>query len=334
MSMISSGKYFSLESFLKGIAGVCVIYLLLAGYVVLRTGHTLRTLGSKLSFEVVSLASPDGAREELLPEAPPKVMENGLTLAPIEGLYERSEKTGGMLPKISPRGLTPFHGYKKPFEPNGKPVLALAVRGFGLSASLSEKLLEQMPEDVTFILSPYAADVQEWQQKARNAGHETWMNVPAETKEATTSDPGSQALLSHSNIQYNKDRMNWALSLTTGYAGIAMDMDNTFLEVMPMLSSLMEETLQRGLGYFEMNTKGPDVIETISVNADAPYLKNNILVKNNIFSSLESAARSRGALTAVIDLDTLKEDDFMAWVSSLEKKGFQLAPLSALALGR
>lgn len=329
--MAQSGlqQHFSFQSFLRGMIVVTALYALLAGYVFFKAEHTMRELSSQLSFDAVPLkkSEPVLVNEEQKSE----VNKNGLMMAPIEGLYEKSEKTGGLLPKISPRGLTPFHGYKKPFTKGTKPVIALAISNFGLSQQDSDKMLETMPQGVTFILTPYASDIQSWQQKARDAGHETWLFVPAENARATIADPGSQALLSHSNIQYNQDRLDWALSLTTGYAGIAMDMDNTFLEVRPMLGALMDQIFKRGLGYYEMNTRGPDAIEASAIENNSPYLKNSVAGYEKLFDNLEIAAQGRGSVSAVIRLDQLNQEDFIKWVASLEGKGFDLAPLSALA---
>lgn len=330
MSLAKLERYFSLQAFIKGMGAVFLIYALLGGYIAFKSDSTMRELSSKLAFEAAPLAEP---KLEVVTEEN-KVMKNGLMLAPIEGLYEASTKTGGMLPKISPRGLTPFHGYKKPFKPSGKPIIALAISNFGLSQNDSQKLLEKMPENVTFILTPYASDVQAWQQKAREGGHETWLYIPAENETATIADPGSQALLSHSNIQYNKDRLDWALSLTTGYAGIAMDMDNTFLEVKPMLTTLMEDNFKRGLGYFEMNAKGPTLIETLAIESKMPYIRSAATLTGNSFDNLEIAAQGRGAVGAVIRPDQIDQEKFIQWVASLESKGFELAPLSALAQGQ
>ena len=254
--------------------------------------------------------------------------------APLDGLSEPAHDGHGVFPKTNSRGLTPFHGYKRPFNKTDKPVIALAVRNFGISRMQSIKLLRSLPRDVSFVVSPYATHINKWTKDARAAGHETWLYIPTQNSDYPARDPGPLALLKGSGLKESIAAMDHSLSQFVGYTGIAMDMDRTFLSSQTVLKSVLANTLQRGLGYFEMNSDAPPFFQSIVKANNAPYVQNDAGGWENLFTNIEARAKTKGHSVAVISLDDINIEDFIAWVNGLKDKGFALAPISAVADGR
>jgi len=245
----------------------------------------------------------------------------------------------GPLPKRSPSGLTPFSAYKKSYSDPGKPVIAIAVLDYGLSENNSREALKKLPAEISFILSPYSQTPDVWKGLAGAEGHEFWVNVPLENQiYPAREDPGPQALLVHSDFKYNQEKFLWALSRTSGYAGIASYSDAAFLNAQSALKTLWDEGYTRGLGYFEINPAGLEGIEMNAVERTAPYVRNHAIFDEASQSTeqwlktLELEASNTGYAIGVIRTPYLQILDAVAgWALTLDTRGFALAPVSALA---
>ncbi len=262
-----------------------------------------------------------------------------LAPAPLPGLFEPAK--GGFLPKVSPQGLTPFKAYKKPAPGLSKPFIALAVRDYGLSGQDATLALKTLPAEVSLILSPYSSEAEKWKKQARQNGHELWIEVPFENSGFPGSDYGPQTLLSRQSLQYNQKRLEWALTRTTGYAGVAGYMDDIFTGARPLLQSLLQLNFGKGLGYLELNPKGPDFIETFAATNSSPYIRtSHIFADTNAeklqayFSSLEQRAKSGGGIAVgVLPAYPRAVEDAATWLNTLKAKGISIAPVSAVMAG-
>lgn len=335
-------QYFHLKSFLIGLGVVALIYVLLFVYIGINSSKTVHNLEQKLVSQSLVITRPDSAPEEFRParenehiddvaalaSAAP-IDENALPPSPISGLYEDSEM--GKLPKISDDGLTPFNAYKKPFTLPGKPLIAIAVLDYGVSSTNSAELLKDLPEEVSLILSPYTSTPDEWQKRARKFGHELWLQAPASNENFPYADPGSQALLSDAGPKYNLDRLEWILSRTTGYAGIALGTDSVFAENPPVLKSALANINKRGIGFFETNPDAPALVRRFAENEGMPYLKNTIFIRDTSLKALEKIARQDGFVVALVDPYPSSIKGLKIWANTLTAKGFALAPLSAIS---
>ncbi len=259
-----------------------------------------------------------------------------LAPAPLSGLYE--ETAEGVLPIVNARSKnTPFAAYKKPFLLNrNKPFLVVAVLDFGLSDEVSQSALSFLPSEVSMVISPYASAPDQWQKSARDDGHEIWLHMLAQTEDFPQGDPGPNAFLTNVSFSYNRDRLHWLLSRTSGYAGLAGFTDQTLGQGGDMFKNLVNEVFDRGLGYFELNIGDGVFVKDIAMDRGHPYIANGFVVKDLSAESaalkeIEAAiAREGGAVVSV--KPTLKNlEDLKNWIRRLEGRGIQIAPLSALA---
>lgn len=244
------------------------------------------------------------------------------------------------LPKHPAPGQTLFEAHKKPYSPDGTPVIAIAVMNYGLSANDSRDALKKLPSEVSLILNPYAQTPDVWKSLAGAEGHEFWIFIPVENQlYPVTQDPGPQALLIHSDFKYNQEKFLWALTRTSGYAGIAAYTDAAFLNAQSALKTLWNEGYDRGLGSLEINPAGLEGLELNALEKNRPYIRNHSLYKENSaqtpeqwLKALEIEADNNGYAVGIISTPSPKVVDAISvWAGELKERGLSLAPVSAFA---
>ncbi len=291
-----------------------------------------------------SATEPSTPAEDLKPAQPVKPLletkkDGPLSSAPDPNIIEKT--AAGSLPIVSGTGQSPFLTYKKPFYDDiQKPVIALAVVDFGLSEKVSSDMLRAFPSEISFILNPYIQDADTWQKKAREHGHEVWLQLPIQNSKFPLHDYGPNTLLSQASLSYNQDLLLKTLATTTGYAGVAAETDNVFLESKPMFQALLRSIFDRGLGYYELNTDGPLYVETFALNNNTPYMRNQITVdgtKEQVaeqLKKLEGRAKGQGFSLGHIVAKPSAVPIINAWAASLKKNDFVLAPLSYISVAQ
>ncbi len=344
--------YFYPKAFLAGLGAVIIIYVLLFGYVLLRSSNTVEKLESQMVSQA-SIIERTGVLEPKYPirhpsqdiAAPvhndaghaenmdsdggqPERNPNALYDAPIDGLFISTPL--GPMPKIADNGTTPFKAYKRPFSLPGKPLIAIAVVDYGLSAEGSDVITKALPPEVSFIVSPYGKDLPQWQKKARADGHELWVHAPTNSADFPMVDPGPRALLSHAGIKHNVDSLKWILTRFSGYAGVAMSSDAGFVRNRSMFESTLNDVHKKGLGFLELNPSAPSAGQNFAMGEGMPYIKNNAQLKGMSLKSLESKARARGYVVALVEPHPGSIKNLSIWINTLQSKGFALAPLSAV----
>jgi uncharacterized protein len=105
----------------------------------------------------------------------------------------------GPIPKIAANGMRPAEAYAQPVKHvPGKPDaprVALIVGGLGVSSSVSNDAISQLPGAVTLAFMPYSYDVDHLAGRARRAGHEILLQAPMEPFNYPDNDSGPQTLL-------------------------------------------------------------------------------------------------------------------------------------------
>ncbi|MDP1340887.1 divergent polysaccharide deacetylase family protein, partial [Klebsiella variicola] len=72
--------------------------------------------------------------------------------------------------------------------------------------------IETLPPEVTLSFAPYGPRLQEWIDKAREAGHEVLLELPMEPFGYPQNDPGPHTLLTGGNTAENISRLEWLMS--------------------------------------------------------------------------------------------------------------------------
>lgn len=331
-----------LKSLREGMIAGAVVLLLMAGWMVLRWQDTARNLQEDIPAKTapISEAPPVNTGTKELDEA----LQSGrqitpLPPAPIEGLSEETPD-GLSLPmtRISD-DLSPFAAYKKPYEPvKGKPMIAFAVVDYGLSDALAHSMIDNLPAEVSFVLSPYAGDPVKWAAAARAYGHEFWLGLPMQGKDFGTGDTGPKTILKNAALEENRKRLFATMTMVQGYAGLVSQKDHVFGANEPDVAPLMEQVFGRGLAFVESN---PDIAAFglgKALEFNYPYGQNNFWLDadlrpdaiDHVLKAAALQATQKGRAIVFLHPYPISVKKMQDWISQAADSGIDVAPLSAL----
>lgn len=290
----------------------------------------------------VTEPAPETAVTE--PIAPPAesvtVAEDGsLKQAPIEGLYE--DTTEGRLPVINATTQqAPFQAYRRPFTPvAGQKMISIVLMDIGLSDTESKAVMSEISPEVTLVVTPYAAAPDFWLNESRFRGHEVWLKLPVEPELYPFDDTGPQTLLINGVERQNLNKLNWAMSRGSGYAGFVTGYQSVFMKSANDARPVIHEIYKRGLGFVDGNTTPSSAVESISISLNTPYAHNDVWIdipstREHIAASLkqlEVLAEAGGAATGFIHASPMGRKMLQSWIDGLGPKGFVVVPLSVQA---
>jgi len=243
----------------------------------------------------------------------------------------------GPLPRIADDGRKPMTAYAAPAAA-GKFKIAIVVSGLGVSATATKAALDNLPAGVTLGFAPYAADVGEWVTQARGRGHEVLLQVPMEPFDFPDSDPGPHTLRAGQDEAANLQRLSWALSRFTGYAGVTNLLGQRFLADSSALSPALTYLGRRGLYFFDNGAATQSVAPNVAAQVGLPAVQSNATLDgiqtaleiDSRLSELETLARTNGSAVGSAFLYPVSIARISAWAKGLQARGFVLVPVSAI----
>lgn len=323
------------SSLLQGAGAALVIYVCIFVVLGFTGGHVIEDMEAKLASASVAITTGQQRETQSAPVSVTEQIPSHQQALPeqhAEDSHDIAAQHTTAQDKPEAAIESPFDTYKRPFTPvTGRPMIAIAVNDYGLSGEASAAALESLPPDVSLILSPYAENPRKAQKQARDAGHEIWIGLPVQDKDFPLTDPGPQALLSDSGLQYNQQRLDWVLDRTSGYAGVAASIDSSFNDAPTLIQKLFGSIFEKGLGYFEINPAANTAVETIAIVERAPYVRNDVFLDQTSLKSLENTARQKGYVVGVVPPSPGHIQALKVWLETLPGKGISVVPLSAIA---
>lgn len=249
----------------------------------------------------------------------------------------------GPLPKMSREGIKPWEYYRRNSAlPTGKdPTMAVVLVGLGLNRKVADAAL-RLPETVSLAFSPYMKDAAVWASAARAWGHEIFVELPMETEHFPAEDPGPQALLSMNAAAENLQRLRWTLTRFPAYAGVYLPAGERFTASREQALPVLQFLSTRGLMMVNGSRSTREELEQMLDTVVLPTLKPDIVAPSGVdpaelqtlLLQLEGLARRQGQSIAVITASPAAVSVVAEWVQTLEKKGFIIVPVSALARAR
>lgn len=280
---------------------------------------------------------------------PVPVVQGGTIVAPVTGLVYSGralvadpaliENTSmGPLPRIADDGRKPMTVYAAPAPAAAKFKIAIMVGGLGTSATATQAALAALPPAVTLGFAPYAGDVGEWAAKSRAQGHEVLLQIPMEPFDFPDSDPGPNTLRAGQDEEANLQRMSWALSRFTGYAGVTNLLGQRFLADSAALSPALTHLNRRGLYFFDNGTASQSVAPSVAAQVGIPAVQSNANIDviqsateiDRRLLELETQARANGSAVGSAFLYPVSVARIAAWSKGLQARGFVLVPVSAI----
>jgi len=268
------------------------------------------------------------------------IKEEKVEVAAIDPLLI-DETTSGPLPKIAPDGRQAWQVYARPFKaPEGKSAkIAIVMAGLGLSKTQTLAAIQQLPGSITLSFAPYARDLGDWIAQSRAAGHEVLLELPMEPFDYPENDPGPHTLLTKLSTPDNIERLNWLLGRFQGYVGVTNFMGAKFTSNEQKLLPILQSLKDRGLLYLESKADRKSVAARVAKELKVPIVVNNRFIDREAsrvsidarLYELERISKSVGSAVGLAFPYPVTVERLSAWIATLEKKGFVLAPLSAIA---
>jgi polysaccharide deacetylase 2 family uncharacterized protein YibQ len=186
--------------------------------------------------------------------------------------------------------------------------------------------------------APYAGDVGQWVAQAREHGHEILLEVPMEPFDFPDSDPGPHTLRAGQDEDANIQRLTWALTRFTGYAGVTNLLGQRFLSDSAALSPALTYLNRRGLYFFDNGAASQSVLPTVAGQVGMPAVQSGAALDSiqtaleidRRLSELETQARANGSAVGSAFLYPVSLARIAAWARGLEARGFVLVPVSAI----
>ncbi|RCK41046.1 hypothetical protein TH25_23805 [Thalassospira profundimaris] len=281
--------------------------------------------------ELAALAEEGGFDEKIEPDP--------LRPAPIPGMDE--EGSFGRVPRIAEDGRTPAQVYARPFtlEPE-QSYVAVIVTGIGLNEDRTTKAIEDLPLNISLALSPYADNLPKIAARARQMGHEVFLQLPMEPDDFPLSDPGPRALMTTLPEGENLVRLEWLLARFPGYAGVVGHLGSKFANLDSAIRPVIDFLNKTGLMYVDgSNTGMVSLAAQLAANAGEP----NAIVDFNIdtvpsrraidaqLAALVNKAKTDGYAIGLAQSYPVTISRLRNWAQRLERQGVKLAPVSALA---
>jgi len=320
-----------------GAAVICMTMAAAATITLLGNGH-----GASVQLELKPLAAaavPPMLRLEATPDTPmpavTTVQHAGRALIADPALIENMPL--GPLPRIADDGRKPMTAYAAPAA-TGKLKIAIVMNGLGLSAKATGAALAGLPPAVTVGLLPYASDAPRWLSAARAAGHEVLLEVPMEPFDFPDSDLGPHTLRAGSLSSANAERLNWALTRFTGYAGVTNLLGDRLLSDSDALAPVLTTLSRRGLYFYDSGSASQSVAPQVAGSLSAPFARGaasidtiqTALEIDRRLSELEAAARKNGSAVGTAFLYPVSVERIAVWAKGLQSRGFVLVPVSAI----
>ncbi|PPR76501.1 MAG: hypothetical protein CFH01_01913, partial [Alphaproteobacteria bacterium MarineAlpha2_Bin1] len=275
-----------------------------------------------------------------------KKIEKGLSPnAPVEMASSPDpdlviESDFGPLPIISEDGKEPWKVYARPYNiKNKRPKIAILLAGLGLSEGATNSAIQELPGSVTLSFTPYAPRLEEWIDLSRAAGHEVILELPMESYDYPSSDPGPHTLLTTLDAEKNIERLNFLLSRFTGYVGVTNFLGDKFSDDSTSFKPILEEIRKRGLLLLESKINNNNNTSFIATEIDLPHAKNNhfldikasrVAIDSKLFE-LEKIAEKNGLAVGIGFSYPVTMERIAKWSVTLSDKGIDLVPVSSIA---
>jgi len=212
--------------------------------------------------------------------------------------------------------------------------VAVVVHGLGLNQQATETAISKLPPNVTLAFSPYSRNLKKWLEQAKAKGHEVLVEVPMESKQFPSEDPGPLGLLTSLEPKENQDRMEAILKDATGAVGVIDITGGKFRESEPHINEVYAKLQQQSLFYVQ-GEPGVRVGEATVPTATADVVLDERPFRAAIDARLDYAerlARYQGSAVAVLSPKPVSYERLVLWLDQASKKGVAITPVSQVLI--
>jgi polysaccharide deacetylase 2 family uncharacterized protein YibQ len=220
---------------------------------------------------------------------------------------------------------------------NGRPRIVVVIDDMGLDKRRTARVIA-LPGPLTTSFLTYAPDLKAQTRAALRAGHELMLHVPMEPLNHSA-DAGQNVITTGLSREELSRRLDWRLGRFEGFVGINNHMGSRFTADREGMIFVMSVLKQRGLLFLDSRTTSKTVTESVARKLNVPYACRHVFLDDEptpagVARQIGEAERIalRNGLVVVIGhprdatIAALRQ-----WLSNLERRGFALVPISAVA---
>lgn len=237
-------------------------------------------------------------------------------------------------PEAPARGWRQFAALT-PANPRNMPQIVVIIDDIGPNLTQAREAVA-LPAAVTLAILPYADYAAELAREARINGHEILVHLPMEPD--NDADPGPQAMLADLPEAEFISRLNWNLAQIEGYVGVNNHMGSRLTQDPVAMQRILSVLKQRDLLFLDSRTIAATIAGDLSRAMQLPTLERDVFIDNELAADkirqqlrrAEEIAQAQGSAILIGHPHRETLDVLRDWFSSLEGRGFQLVPLTAV----
>lgn len=216
------------------------------------------------------------------------------------------------------------------------PKIAVVIDDLGLNHANTQRAIG-LKGPLTLSFLPYGQGVAALAARAKAAGHELFVHLPMEPKEAAA-DPGPHVLrvgMEHAALARH---IEWNLSRFTGFVGVNNHMGSRFTEDDDGMAHLFATLSARGLAFIDSRTTARSAGAWTAARQGLAYGERDIFLDNERaapalaaqLAELERRARAQGTAIAIGHPHMVTLAALERWIASLPEKKLQLVPATTI----
>ncbi|MCC2646761.1 MAG: divergent polysaccharide deacetylase family protein [Rickettsiaceae bacterium] len=218
-----------------------------------------------------------------------------------------------------------------------KTKIAILLTNLGLGKNVTEAAI-QLPNEIALGISPYTNSLKEALYKAKENGHELFLEIPFETEKYPLDDMGPLGILLLSDDGENLSRLQQILTAFPGINGVYSLPNEKFTDnvqrIDPILDIISRNRLLLlyGKGYSNMLLFQLVTQKRISTLACDHYIDLNTelsLIQKNL-EKLEEISKSKGKALGYINSYPITISALADWLKTLDNKNIELVPVSEI----
>lgn len=262
-------------------------------------------------------------------EASPEIDEQSSLIEKNKQIAEEALQKPQVIEKETPKIMT-----KKHLGPKAK--IAIVIDDVGMNVKQSRAAINLDP-NVTIAFLPYAETIKDMAAKAKENGNEMIIHTPMEAMSSDVS-LGSMALRKDMNFAEFDAEFNKMADSFEGYVGVNNHMGSALTQDPEAMSFLMDQLKQRGLYFLDSKTIHTSVAADVAAQYEIPFAVRDVFLDHEetpefvteALKKLEAVARRNGQAIAIGHPKKNTMKALKKWIPTLEDKGFELVPLSAV----
>jgi len=218
----------------------------------------------------------------------------------------------------------------------GQPRIAIIIDDVGVDRARSKRAIK-LPPPLTLSFLAYADQLAAQTSSARAEGHELMLHLPMEPGSVNI-DPGPNVLLSGVPEAELMASLSWNLDQFDGYIGVNNHMGSRFTADLAGMTVVMHELSKRELIFLDSLTTNNSTGRRAARQAGVPFLARNVFLDHvdeldaikARLDEVERLAKRQGFAIAIGHPHDATLEALAPWLASVQSRGFQLVPLSAL----